>query len=64
MTRLSRAERERQIIQAAIRFFAEVGFAGRTRELAERAGITQPLLYRYFVLRSGPSSIACSRRFS
>ena len=51
VTRLSRAERERQIIQAAIRFFAEVGFAGRTRELAERAGITQPLLYRYFATK-------------
>jgi AcrR family transcriptional regulator len=25
-----------------------VGFAGQTRELAQRAGITQPLLYRYF----------------
>ena len=51
VTRLPRAERERQIIQAAIRFFAEVGFAGRTRELAERAGITQPLLYRYFATK-------------
>lgn len=51
MTRLPGAERERQIIEAAIRFFAEVGFAGRTRELAERAGITQPLLYRYFATK-------------
>jgi AcrR family transcriptional regulator len=51
VTRLPAAERERQIIQAAIRFFAEVGFAGRTRELAERAGITQPLLYRYFATK-------------
>jgi AcrR family transcriptional regulator len=31
-----------------VRFFAEVGFAGQTRKLAQRAGITQPLLYRYF----------------
>ena len=31
-----------------MRFFAEVGFGGQTRELAQRAGITQPLLYRYF----------------
>jgi len=51
VTRLPGAERERQIIEAAIRFFAEVGFAGRTRELAERAGITQPLLYRYFATK-------------
>ncbi len=31
-----------------MRFFAEVGFSGQTRELAQRLGITQPLLYRYF----------------
>lgn len=40
--------REGQIVKAAIRFFAEVGFGGQTRELARRIGITQPLLYRYF----------------
>lgn len=32
----------------AIRYFAEFGFAASTRGLARRAGITQPLLYRYF----------------
>ncbi|TCS63394.1 TetR/AcrR family transcriptional regulator [Varunaivibrio sulfuroxidans] len=47
-TRLSREEREKQIIDGAIRFFAEVGFEGKTRDLAKRLGITQPLLYRYF----------------
>jgi AcrR family transcriptional regulator len=31
-----------------VRFFAEVGFDGQTRALAERLGVTQPLLYRYF----------------
>jgi AcrR family transcriptional regulator len=46
--RMTAAERERQILDAAVRFFAEVGFAGQTRELAQRLGITQPLLYRYF----------------
>ena len=46
--RLAAAERERQILAGAIRYFAEVGFGGRTRELADRLGITQPLLYRYF----------------
>ena len=46
--RLAAAEREQQIIAGAIRYFAEVGFGGRTRELADRLGITQPLLYRYF----------------
>jgi AcrR family transcriptional regulator len=46
--RLAAADREQQILNEAIRFFAEVGFAGQTRELAQRLGITQPLLYRYF----------------
>lgn len=46
--RLTPKERERQIVDGAIRYFAEVGFEGQTRELAKRLGITQPLLYRYF----------------
>lgn len=46
--RLPRKERERLIIDEAIRFFAEVGFEGQTRALAQRLGVTQPLLYRYF----------------
>ncbi len=45
---MTAADREQQIVGEAIRFFAEVGFAGQTRELAQRLGITQPLLYRYF----------------
>ena len=47
-TRLNPHERERQIVQGAVNFFAEVGFSGQTRELAKRLGITQGLLYRYF----------------
>ena len=46
--RLSPSEREQHIVEGAIQFFAEVGFAGQTRELAQRLGISQPLLYRYF----------------
>ncbi|GJD47303.1 hypothetical protein OPKNFCMD_0009 [Methylobacterium crusticola] len=46
--RLDARARERQIIEGAIAFFAEVGLDGHTRELARRLGITQPLLYRYF----------------
>ncbi len=46
--RLPRQEREKLIVEEAIRFFAEVGFEGQTRALAERLGVTQPLLYRYF----------------
>ena len=46
--RLSRKEREQQIIDGAVRYFAEVGFGGQTRELARRLGISQSLLFRYF----------------
>ena len=45
---MSPAEREEAIVQGAIKFFAEVGFDGQTRELADRLGITQPLIFRYF----------------
>ena len=48
MARLKREDRERQIVEGAIKFFAERGFSGQTRELARSLGITQPLLYRYF----------------
>ena len=46
--RLPAVNREQQIVTEAASFFAEMGFAGQTRELASRIGITQPLLYRYF----------------
>jgi AcrR family transcriptional regulator len=45
---LPSAERERQIVEGAIEYFAAAGFAGGTRELSRQLGITQPLLYRYF----------------
>ena len=41
-------ERERQIVEAATRFFAEHGFEGQTRELAKRMGITHSAIFRYF----------------
>lgn len=46
--RLTPEERRKQILQAAIQYFAEVGFDGGTRDLARRLGVTQPLIYRYF----------------
>lgn len=46
--RLAADDRRRQIVAAATSFFAEVGFDGGTRALAERLGVTQPLIYRYF----------------
>ncbi|WP_418316537.1 TetR/AcrR family transcriptional regulator [Piscinibacter sakaiensis] len=47
-TRLRADERHQQILHGAIHYFAEAGFAGHTRELSRRLGITQPLLYSYF----------------
>jgi AcrR family transcriptional regulator len=40
--------RRAKIMEAAVSFFAEAGLDGSTRELSERAGVTQPLLYKYF----------------
>jgi len=47
-TRLAPMQRSEQIVRGAIRFFAERGFSGQTRELAQQLGISQGLLYRYF----------------
>ena len=41
-------ERERFILDEAIKFFAEQGFGGQTRELAKRMGITHSAIYRHF----------------
>jgi AcrR family transcriptional regulator len=46
--RLSPEAREREIVEGAIRFFAEVGFGGGLRDLAQRLGITHQNLFRYF----------------
>jgi len=46
--RLAPEDRERQIVEQAISFFAREGFGASTRDLARELGITQPLLYRYF----------------
>lgn len=47
-TRLSPEAREREIVRAAISFFAQNGFGGQTRELAQALGISQALIFRYF----------------
>lgn len=46
--RLAPDDRRQEFIAKATEFFSEHGFAGGTRELARRLGVTQPLLYRYF----------------
>ncbi|MGE0314760.1 MAG: TetR/AcrR family transcriptional regulator [Lautropia sp.] len=47
-SRLDPDVRRRQILDAAISYFAEAGFTVQTRELTRRIGVSQPLLYRYF----------------
>ena len=46
--RLAPSLRAQQIVRGAVRFFAEHGFSGQTRELASELGISNGLLYRYF----------------
>lgn len=46
--RLAPEDREHEIVQSAIVFFARHGFEASTRDLAKELGVSQPLLYRYF----------------
>src|SRR5258708_13603661 len=46
--RLEPEDREREIVDGAVAFFAEVGFDGGLRDLAKRLGITHQNLFRYF----------------
>jgi len=49
VTRLSAADRKDSILDAALIEFAEKGYAGTsTEDVAERAGISQPYLFRLF----------------
>jgi AcrR family transcriptional regulator len=49
--RLPPNERRKQIVDEAVRFFAEVGLEGKTRVLAKRLGVTQSLLFNYFATK-------------
>jgi AcrR family transcriptional regulator len=46
--RLLPAQRERMIVEGAVRFFSEQGLGGQLRDLAGGLGITHTLLYHYF----------------
>lgn len=46
--RMKAEDRERLIVRGAVEYFADVGFGGDTRELANRLGITHSLLFKYF----------------
>ena len=61
-TRLPRAERERRILDAALREFDQEGFRGASVErIAEAAGITKALVYQYFGSKEGVYT-ACAER--
>lgn len=42
------SERQEEIVEGAARYFAEHGFDGNTRDLAQRLGVSQALLFKYF----------------
>lgn len=46
--RLPPEKRQKQIVDEAVRFFAEYGLDGKTRDLAKRLGVTQSLIFKYF----------------
>jgi AcrR family transcriptional regulator len=52
--RLPRAQREAQILQVAESVFAERGYQATTMEdVAERVGVTKPMIYEYFGSKEG-----------
>jgi AcrR family transcriptional regulator len=60
--RVSRAERERQILDAASAVFAERGYQAASMDaVAERVGVTKPVLYDHFGSKEG-LLLACIAR--
>lgn len=58
---MPRAERERQMIAVAEEIFAERGYqASSMDEIAERVGVSKPMLYEYFGSKEG-LLVACIR---
>ncbi|WP_434647414.1 TetR/AcrR family transcriptional regulator [Pseudomonas sp. D1-2] len=52
--RLSRADRQRQLLEVAWRMVREEGSEALTLgRLAEQAGVTKPIVYNHFITRSG-----------
>ncbi|WP_225992469.1 TetR/AcrR family transcriptional regulator [Actinomadura montaniterrae] len=60
--RMSRAERERQMLDVAEAVFGERGYQGTSMdEIAERCGVSKPMLYEYFGSKDG-LLVACVSR--
>jgi AcrR family transcriptional regulator len=58
-SRLSAAERRRKIIAAAAEVFIEQGYSGaRTKEIAERADVTEAFLYRHLASKEEMYEVA------
>ncbi|OLT05778.1 transcriptional regulator [Pseudonocardia sp. CNS-004] len=59
---MGRAERERQILDAALAVFGERGYQGASMDqVAERVGVTKPVLYTHFGSKHG-LLLACIAR--
>jgi AcrR family transcriptional regulator len=62
--RLSGEERQSQIIDVALNFFAEKGYNGtRTRDIARAAGISETLIFQYFKTKKGLYQASLQRLF-
>ena len=60
--RLPRGVREQQIMDCAVRVFAQRGYsAASVDEIAEAAGVSKPLVYLYLESKEG-LFLACLRR--
>jgi AcrR family transcriptional regulator len=60
--RVGRAEREQQILDAAVAVFSERGFQNASMDVvAERVGVTKPVLYTHFGSKDG-LLLACITR--
>ncbi|WP_176968685.1 TetR/AcrR family transcriptional regulator [Amycolatopsis xylanica] len=59
---MPRAERERQMIETAEAVFAERGYSAASMDdIAERVGVSKPMLYEYFNSKEG-LLLACIRQ--
>src|SRR5687768_12292063 len=59
---MSRAERERQMLDVAEQVFADHGYrASSMDEIAERCGVSKPMLYEYFGSKDGLFHAAMAR---
>jgi AcrR family transcriptional regulator len=59
---MSRAARETQMLDVAEEVFAELGYGGVSmEEIADRCGVTKPMLYEYFGSKEGLLRAAIAR---